>query len=173
MAVYLQNRTPTRWVVGKTPYEAWDESRRKPSLKHLRVFECLAFVHVSKKTRMKLDYRATPGILVGYSTSTLQYFVYDPLARTLHCYRDVVFTEGKQYTAPNVADDAILHAHFYSDFIDEPKPTERQSTERQTEEPLDDDSPTDPPKPKHMSRELDDRELSLGEAWKPPAEGGY
>jgi len=85
VAVYLKNRTPTRSVVGKTPYEAWHGFGKKPSMKHLRVFGCLAFVHFPKEKRKKLDYRATPGIFVGYSISTIQYFVYHPLAKTLHC----------------------------------------------------------------------------------------
>jgi hypothetical protein len=50
-------------------------------------------------------------------------------------------------------------------------PIEKQPTERQTEEPLDDDSPPDPPKPMKKSRELACLETSLGDAWKPPAEG--
>jgi hypothetical protein len=179
VAVYLKNRTPTRSVVGKTPYEAWHGSGKKPSMKHLGVFRCLSFVHVPKEKRKKLDYRATPGIFVGYSISTKQYFVDDPLAKTLHRSRDVVFREGKWYTAPNAADEAILNEHFYSDVIEEPKPkpiekqpTRDESSERQTEEPLDDDSPPDPPKPKtKKSRELAGLEMSLGDAWKPPAEG--
>jgi hypothetical protein len=69
----------------------------------------LAFIHVPKEKRKKLDYRATPGIFVGYSISTKQYFVYNPLARTLHRSRDVVFREEKRYTAPNAADEAILN----------------------------------------------------------------
>jgi len=184
VAVYLRNRTPTRSVVGKTPYEAWHG--RNPILKHLCVFGCLAFVHVLKDKRKKLDCRATPGIFVGYSISTEQYFVYDPVAKTLHRFRDVICKEGKRYTAPNAADEAILHEHFYRDVIVEPTPTKKQSetsqsiekpptgdgnSERQTEEPLDDDLPLDPPKPKKKSRELASLETSLGEAWKPPAEG--
>jgi len=179
VAVYLKNRTPTRSVVGKTPYEAWHGSGRKPSLKHLHVFGCLAFVHVPNEKRKKLDYRATPAIFVGYSISTKQYFVYDPLAKTLHRSRDVVFREGKRYTAPNAADEAILNKHFYRDVIEEPKhkpietqPTRDESSERQTEEPLDDDPPPDPPNPKtKKSRELAGLESSLGDTWKPPAEG--
>ena len=87
----------------------------------------------------------------------------------------MVFREGKRYTAPNAADDAILKAHFYRDVIEEPKPTEKQptrdeSSECQTEEPLDDDSPADPPKPKtKKSRELAGLEMSLGDTWMPPA----
>jgi hypothetical protein len=65
-----------------TLYEAW--YRRKTSLKHLRLFGCLAFIHVPKEKSKKLDYRATPGIVVGFSISTKQYFVYDPLAKMLH-----------------------------------------------------------------------------------------
>jgi hypothetical protein len=65
-----------------------------PFLKHLRLFGCLAFVHVPEEKRKKLDSRATPGIFVGYSISTKQHFVYDPLASTLHISRDVVFREG-------------------------------------------------------------------------------
>jgi hypothetical protein len=50
-------------------------------------------------------------------------------------------------------------------------PKEKQPTELQKDEPLEDDSPPDPPNPKKMSRELSSLETSLGEAWKPPAEG--
>jgi len=49
VAVYLKNCTPTRSVVGKTPYEAWHGSGGKPSLKHLHVFGCFAFVQVPKE----------------------------------------------------------------------------------------------------------------------------
>ena len=123
VAVNLENRTPTQSVVGKTPYEAWHG--RKPIVKHLCLFRCLAFFHVPKEKQQKLDYRATPGIFVGYGISTKQYFVYDPLAKTLHRSRDVVFREGKRYTAPNAADKAIMTEHFYRDVIEEPKPTEK------------------------------------------------
>jgi len=65
----------------------------------------------------------------------------------------------------------------------EPTPTKKHSetsqatgdgnSERQTEEPLDDESPPDPPKPKKKSRELAGLEMSLGDAWKPPVEGSH
>jgi hypothetical protein len=132
----------------------------------------LAFIHVPKEKRTTLDYKATPGIFVEYSISTKQYFVYDPLAWTLHYSRHVVFREGNRYTAPTAVDEALLTEHFYRDVIEEPKlkPIEKQPTERQTEDPLD-DSPPDPPKPKKKSREFAGLETSVGDAWKPPAEG--
>jgi hypothetical protein len=117
---------------------------------------------------------------------TKQYFVYDRLAKTLHCSRNVVFREGKGYTSPNAADEAILNEHFYRDVIENPKPnpTKKKSetspptgdgnSERQTEELLDDDAPLEPPKPKtKKSRELAGLESSLGEAWKPLAKGRH
>jgi len=161
VAVYLKNCTPTRSVVSKIPYEAWHG--RTPISKHIRVFRCLAFVHIPKEKWKKLDYRATPGIFDGYSISTKHYFVYNPLAKTLHRSRDVVFRDGKRYTAPNAADEEILNEHFYRDVIVEPTPTKKQpetshsiekpptrdgNSERQMEEPLDDDSSPDPPKTK-------------------------
>jgi hypothetical protein len=93
----------------------------------------------------------------------------------------VVSREGKRYTASNVADEAILNEDFYRDVIEEPKPkpTEKkpsrdESSESQTEEPLDDDSPPDSLKPKtKKARELAGVETSLGDAWKPAAKGGH
>jgi len=181
VAVYLNNCTPTRSVVGNTLYEACH--RRNPYLKPLRVFGWLAFGQVPKENRTKLDYRATPGIFDPYSISTKQHFVYEPLAKTLHRSRDVVFRDGNRYKAPNAADEAILNEHFYRDVIEEPKPTKKESetlqptgdrnSERQTEEPLDDNSPPDPPKPTKKSRELAGRETALGNAWKLRAEGSH
>jgi hypothetical protein len=152
-AVYLKNPTPICSVVGKTPYEASHGSGHRPSLRQLRVFGCLAFVHVPQGNRKKLDYRVSPSAFVGYRISTKHYFVYDPLAKMIHRSRDVVLSEGMRYTAPNAADEAILVEHFYRAVIEEPNHTEKQPTRdvssvSQTEEPLDDDSPPDSPNPK-------------------------
>jgi len=98
----------------------------------------------------------------------------------LHRSSAVAFREGNWYTAPNAAEEAILNKHFYRDVIVEPTPTkqsetsqpiENQQAECQTEEPLDNVSPPDPPKPKKKSRELAGLETSLVYAWKPLAKG--
>jgi len=67
VAVYLKNRTLAWSLFGKPPYAAWQGSGKKPSLKYFRVLGCLAFVHVAKEKRKKLDYRATSGIFIRYS----------------------------------------------------------------------------------------------------------
>ena len=40
-AMYLQNRVPSK-AVQKTPFELW--TGRKPSLRHLHVWGCLAYI---------------------------------------------------------------------------------------------------------------------------------
>jgi len=130
-------------------------------------------MHVPKEKRKKLGYSATPSMLGRYCLLTKQYFIYDQLAKTHQCSRDIILREGKRYTAPDAADEAILNEHFYRDVIDEPKPkpTKMESettwpngdgnTERQLEEPLEDKSPQ---KPKKMSQEWAGLEMSIGEA---------
>ncbi|KAL5570519.1 hypothetical protein UlMin_027094 [Ulmus minor] len=48
-AVYLLNRCPTNVVKDKTLVEAW--SGRKPSAKHLRVFDCICYAHIPVKEK--------------------------------------------------------------------------------------------------------------------------
>ena len=62
-ACYLKNRSPTSALVDKTPYEVW--SGQKPSVAHLRVFGCEAFMHVPKEKRSKLDNKAENASLFG------------------------------------------------------------------------------------------------------------
>ena len=46
-ACYLVNRSPSSALDDKTPQKVW--TGKKPSLSHLRVFGCDAYVHVPKK----------------------------------------------------------------------------------------------------------------------------
>eukprot|EP00253_Pinus_taeda_P020140 PITA_20140 len=50
---YLVNRSPSSTLENKTPHEVGN--CKKPSLSHLRVFGCDAYVHVPKEKRTKLD----------------------------------------------------------------------------------------------------------------------
>ena len=45
-AVYLRNRSPTVAVKDKVPFELW--YGKKPSVSHLRVFGCNAYVRIEK-----------------------------------------------------------------------------------------------------------------------------
>ena len=62
-ACYLVNRSPSSALEDKTPQEVW--TSKKPSLSHLRVFGCDAYVHVPKEERTKLDNKSKGASLLG------------------------------------------------------------------------------------------------------------
>uniref|UniRef100_A0ACD5W1Z2 Uncharacterized protein n=1 Tax=Avena sativa TaxID=4498 RepID=A0ACD5W1Z2_AVESA len=111
-AVYILNRSPTKALDGKMPYEAWHG--RKPAVSHLRVFGCLAFAkelgHIGK-----LDDRSTPGVFIGYAEGSKAYRILDPKAQRVRTARDVVFNEGRGWTWDKAVDDGSTST--YDDFI--------------------------------------------------------
>ena len=90
-AAYLINRSPTKTLDGKTPFQAW--YGKKPNVNHLRVFGCSAYVHVPKDKRKKLDPKAEKCTLLGYGTSRKGYRLYDWKTSSIIHSRDVVFNE--------------------------------------------------------------------------------
>ena len=63
--VYIMNRTPTAVVHGMTPEERF--TGKKPDVSHLKVFGCVAYVHVPYELWKKLDPKAEKCIFIGYS----------------------------------------------------------------------------------------------------------
>ena len=108
---------------------------KDPSYSHLKVFGCLAFAHVSKERRQKLDARITPCIFIGYGDEEFGYRLLDPKERKVFRSRDVIFQENQTYEdlekltvtkgliikdivpdpAPTTMDDAEVHEHFPED----------------------------------------------------------
>ena len=60
-AVYIQNRIGEKMLTHEMYFG------RKSNLRHLRVFGSIAYVHVPKEKRRKLDAKSEKCILVGYS----------------------------------------------------------------------------------------------------------
>ena len=89
----MKNRSPTLALVDKTPHEVW--SSKKPSIAHLRVFGCDAFMHVPKEKRSKLDNKAEKCIFVGYKDGIKGYKLWNSIKRKIVYSRDVVFREVK------------------------------------------------------------------------------
>jgi len=92
-ATHVLNRSPTLSVKEMTPKEAW--SGVKPSVKHFRVFGCVAYVHVPDTQRKKLDDKSTRCILLGLSEESKAYKLYDPKSKKVVISRDVVFEESQ------------------------------------------------------------------------------
>jgi hypothetical protein len=91
IACYLVNRSPSSVLDDKTPHKVW--SRKKPSLQHLRVLGCDAYVHVPKENRSKLDKKAEKCIFISYKHGVKGYKLWNPETKKIVYSRDVVFRE--------------------------------------------------------------------------------
>ncbi|MCO5567720.1 hypothetical protein L7F22_021414 [Adiantum nelumboides] len=90
-SVYIMNRTPIVAVLGVTPEEK--HSGRKLDLSHLKVFGCIAYVHILDELHTKLDPKAKKCIFVDYLVEQKGYKCYNPSTCELRVSRDVVFDE--------------------------------------------------------------------------------
>lgn len=86
---YIQNRTPTRALKIKTPYEAWNGT--KPQIDHMREFGSICYVHIPDEKRRKWDDKSKRAIFVGYSSQTKGYMAYLLEEDKLEISRDVIF----------------------------------------------------------------------------------
>ena len=74
-AIYLLNRVPSK-AVPNAPFELW--MGRRPSLRHLHVWGCLAEVSIYNPHEKKLDSRTTNGFFIGYLERSKGYSFYCP-----------------------------------------------------------------------------------------------
>jgi hypothetical protein len=92
---YLLNRCPTHAVKNITPQEAW--SGVKPFVQHLRVWGCVAHVHIPEAKRGKLDDKSFPCIMLGVSDESKGYRLFDPKTKRVVVSKDVIFEEEKNW----------------------------------------------------------------------------
>ena len=90
-AVYIMNRTPTAAIHGMTPEEKF--IRKKPDLSHLKVFGCIAYVHIPNDMISKLDPKAKKCVFIGYSLEKKGYRCYNRVTLQIKESKDVVFYE--------------------------------------------------------------------------------
>src|SRR5271169_1353040 len=104
MAAYIRNCLPhlsNDWI---SPYEIL--YGKKPSLEHLGIVWCDAYVHINKARRRggKLGPRAHKLKLIGYDDE-YAYCLWDPNKHKIIISWDVVFDETEilkaEYTSPN------------------------------------------------------------------------
>ena len=93
-ACHILNRCPTKALKKVTPFETWYS--RKPTVAHLRTFGCIAYAHVPKEIRTKLDDKAVKCIFVGYSKESKGYRLYNPVSKKVLTSRDVIFDEKSE-----------------------------------------------------------------------------
>jgi len=94
--VYILNQSPTKAVSNQTPYEAW--FKRKPKVEHFRIFSCIAYAHIPKENREKLDEKGEKCIFIGYSNESKGYRRYKPESKKLIISRNAIFDEDAQWS---------------------------------------------------------------------------
>ena len=72
---YLINRSPHKTLESCLPIEVWIGQEVK--LDHLRVFGCLAYAHIEKEERSKLDPKSRKYIFLGYGRYEFGYMLWD------------------------------------------------------------------------------------------------
>ena len=120
-AVHVFNRTPTRVLNWRTPYEVWN-SGQVPDVSHFRTFGCKGYMHIPDDKRGKLDAKAFEVTLVGYESGAKGYRLWDRHARTLRLSRDVTFDEDvfpfrqsdEPRSAPAISAPSALVPYFAS-----------------------------------------------------------
>ena len=103
-ACYCSNRLYCHPLKEKTPYELLNG--RKPNIAYFRVFGCKCYI-LKKGTRLgKFDKKCDEGFLLGYSTTSKAYRVWNLDSGTLEEVHDVEFdeTKGSQEENENLED---------------------------------------------------------------------
>jgi hypothetical protein len=87
-----------------TPEEKF--TGKKADVSHLKVFGCIAYVHVPDEKRSKLDPKAEKCIFIGYSSKQKRYRCFNPSTRKLQMSKDVVFDEMvSRYSPLKIVED--------------------------------------------------------------------
>ncbi|KAK3009710.1 hypothetical protein RJ639_013759 [Escallonia herrerae] len=94
-AVYLINRSPASALHGGIPEEEW---LGKPvNYSFLKVFGCIAYAHIDKEERKKLDSKSQKCVFIGYGGDEYGYCLWDYEHNKIIRSRDVIFDESRLY----------------------------------------------------------------------------
>ena len=91
--LHVLNLSPTSALKDKTPYKAFH--LKKPSVDHLCVFGCRAYVHVQRDKCKALQPKSEHCIFLGYPLDYRGWKCYNPLTKKVVISRDVVFVESE------------------------------------------------------------------------------
>jgi hypothetical protein len=133
-AAYLINRGPSVPLEHKIPEEVWSE--KKVKLSHLRVFGCVAYVHISDQGRNKLDPKSKKCTFIGYGEDEFGYRLWDDENKKTIRSRDVIFNERVMYKDRHntTTTDSKLSEPVFAEVDDVPESPTVESS--QLEEPI-------------------------------------
>lgn len=98
-SIYLLYRMPSRVLNFETPLQVLSHHVSLPSVLMLppRIFGCVAFVHINKRHRTKLDPCVARCIFLGYGDHKKGYRCYDPTTENHYATMDVTFIESEMF----------------------------------------------------------------------------
>jgi hypothetical protein len=94
-AIYVLHKTLSRTLL-YTPFESWYQCN--PSLSHLRIFGCPAYIYAEKHRRTKLDSKSHPRIFIGYTEESKAY-CWDTTKDKIVIICNVIFHENSVPTS--------------------------------------------------------------------------
>ena len=100
----------------KTPYELW--IGRKPSLKHLHVWECPTKVRPYKPHENKLEPKIVSSYFIGYTERSKGFKFYDPIIRNIFEMGTATFFKDNEFRGRNNVKDFV----FEEELVSLPKP---------------------------------------------------
>nr|GEY18320.1 hypothetical protein [Tanacetum cinerariifolium] len=104
-ACYTQNRSIIIPTHDKTPYHIIND--RKPSIKHLHIFGCICYITKDGKNLDKMKEKKDQCILVGYSTQSKGYRVYNKRTRMIVESIYIRFDGIKEVSETSVANNTL------------------------------------------------------------------
>ena len=163
-ATYLHNITPSAVLDDKSPWELWRGG--VPIYSHLRIWGCVTYAQLPKEKRKKWDDKASKCMFIGYTLTTKQYRLYNPISRTLIISRDVEFDENRMYYGPERANIELGNDNTPpAPSLPAPAPVSESESDDKTPEPPMAPEAT-PEEPEDIPENL---KSNLGPYWKPPA----
>jgi Reverse transcriptase (RNA-dependent DNA polymerase)/GAG-pre-integrase domain/Integrase core domain/gag-polypeptide of LTR copia-type len=102
-AVYVINRMPTKANDYQTPIKALSSFCTIPSILNLppKIFGCVAYVHVPKTQRSKIESCAIKCVYLGLGSHQKGYKCYEPISRKWFVSMDVTFLENESFFVTN------------------------------------------------------------------------
>lgn len=134
-ACFTRNRLPSSSLQFKSPYEVW--YKEKPDYSKMRVFGSLAFAHVPKELRTKLEPKASECRFLGYSAGVKGYRLVDMRTNKVIVSRDVIFEEETSFNnsdSNSVQDEEVVIGRRQS--------SDDESSQETIRDSIEDDQPT-------------------------------
>nr|GEV86907.1 hypothetical protein [Tanacetum cinerariifolium]GEV87962.1 hypothetical protein [Tanacetum cinerariifolium] len=134
-ACYTQNRSIIISTHEKTPYHIIKD--RKPSIKHLYIFGYICYLTRDGENLDKMKEKGDPCILVGYSTQSKGYLVYNKRTRLIVKSVHICFDEFKEVSETSVANDTsglVPQRQKASDFYNSDPVSQQQDVSSSADE---------------------------------------